>query len=308
MIDVLAVGEAMVLLAPDPPGPLRAAAELRVEVAGAESNVACHLAALGLTAAFASRVGADPFGEVITDRLTARGVTTLVETDPAGRTGVFFKDPGPAGTQVFYYRDGSAAAAMDAAFFARLPEARVVHLTGITPALSPTCAELVRIALTQRPPDKTVTFDVNYRAKLWSVDEAGPVLQELANAADVVFVGLDEAQHLWGVRRAEDVRDLLPKAGTVIVKDGAVSAVSLGAAGRVDVPTPVVDVLEPVGAGDAFAAGYLFGLLRDAPEDLRLSLGHQVAGAALRSPGDVGDLPPADELRRAAHDHLEADA
>ncbi|NUT32650.1 MAG: sugar kinase [Hamadaea sp.] len=302
--DVLAVGEAMVLLTPDPPGRLRAAAELRVEVAGAESNVACQLAALGVRAAFASRVGDDPFGAVITDRLTGRDVTCLVETDPARRTAVFFKDPEPQGTQVFYYRDGSAAAAMDAEFFARLPAARVVHLTGITPALSPTCAELVRTVLKQKG-EATVTFDVNHRAKLWPVEQAGPVLRDLADAADVVFVGLDEAQRLWGVSTADDVRELLPQAGTVVVKDGAVSAVSFTAAGRAEVPTPVVDVLEPVGAGDAFAAGYLFGLLRDAPEELRLSLGHQVAGAALRSPGDVGDLPPVGDLLRNAYNHLE---
>jgi len=305
--DLITAGETMVLLAPDPPAPLRQAAQLRVEVAGAESNVACHLARLGVRAAFASRVGDDPFGEVVRERLTAYGVVCLIETDPAHRTGVFFKDPGPHGTRVHYYRDGSAASTMDARLISTLPPARVLHLTGITAALSPSCAELVTHALMDRPfqPGVTVTFDVNYRAGLWPVERAAPILRELADAADVVFVGLDEAAHLWGVTDAEDLRELLPRAGTIVVKDGPIAATSLIAGGRVDVATPAVDVVEPVGAGDAFAAGYLLGLLREAPEELRLSLGHQAAAAALRSVGDVGVLPAVDQLIRSAEHHLE---
>jgi 2-dehydro-3-deoxygluconokinase len=306
-IDLITVGETMVLLTPDPPAPLRQAAQLRVEVAGAESNVACHLARLGVRAAFASRVGDDPFGAVIRERLAAYGVAGLIETDPVHRTGVLFKDPSPNGTRVHYYRDGSAASMMDAELLGKLPPARVVHLTGVTAALSPSCAELVRLALTDRPfePRAVVTFDVNYRAGLWPAERAAPILRELADAADVVFVGLDEAAHLWGVTNPEDVRELLPRAGTVVVKDGPVAATSLTADGRIDVPTPAVEVVEPVGAGDAFAAGYLLGLLRKAPEALRLSLGHQAAGAALRSAGDIGDLPAVDQLIRSAEHHLE---
>ncbi len=296
--DLLAVGEAMVLLAPDPPERLRAASRLRVEVAGAESNVACHLARLGRRSAFAGRVGSDPFGDVITERLSAAGVTCLLPPDRTRRTGIYFKDPSPQGTRVHYYRDGSAASAMDAALWDDLPPAGIVHLTGITPALSAGCTALVERVLAENT--STTTFDVNYRPALWPVQRAAPVLLELADQADVVFVGLDEAQHLWGAKTAEDVRELLPKAGTVVVKDGANEAVALTADRTVAVATPRVEVLEPVGAGDAFAAGYLFGVLTDVSEELRLSLGHQVAGAVLRSAGDLGELPQPSDLLTAA--------
>jgi 2-dehydro-3-deoxygluconokinase len=200
---------------------------------------------------------------------------------------VFFKDPGER-TTVYYYRAGSAASRLGPELLPAL--SGVVHLSGITPALSSSCADLVEQVLAS---PLTTSFDVNHRPGLWSAAEAAPVLRLLANQADVVFVGLDEARTLWGAATPDDVRALLPAPGVLVVKDGAVGAYSFGPAGPAFVPAPVVEVVEPVGAGDAYAAGYLYGLLRDLPETDRLRLGHLVAGAALRVTGDVGDLPPA---------------
>ncbi|GAA0284400.1 sugar kinase [Cryptosporangium japonicum] len=284
--DVVCVGESMALVTPDPPGPLAAGGPMRLDVAGAESTVASYLAQLGARVTWVSAVGADPLGSLVRSRIGSYGVdVSFVVVDPDAPTGVFFKDPGAAGTTVHYYRAGSAASRLGPL---TLPAARVVHLSGITPALSPSCARLVEAALGTG----FTSFDVNYRPGLWSVEQAAPVLAELARRADVVFVGLDEAQTLWGVRTAADVRKLLPEPGRVIVKDGAVGAYS----DSEFVPAPVVDVVEPVGAGDAFAAGYLLGLLRDAPEAERLRLGHRVAGAALRVTGDVAVLEGFDDF------------
>jgi len=293
-LDALCVGESMVLLAPDPPGRLRESTRLRVHVAGAESTVAAYLAQLGARAAWMSRIGADPLGEIVRDRVARFGVdTTGVGVETGAPTGVYFKDPGPAGTAVHYYRRGSAASTMDRMVWTDAPPARVVHLTGITPALSDPCADLVAHGLAARPVSGAVmSFDVNYRPGLWPVAEAAPVLAGLANLADVVFVGLDEAGTLWRCHHPDGVRALLPKPGRVVVKDGA-HAVSYGPAGRTVAPAPPVEVLEPVGAGDAFAAGYLAGLPRDRPEEERLRLGHRVAAAALRSMGDMAPLDPA---------------
>lgn len=295
--DVVAVGESMAMLAPDPVGPLQAASTLRLDIAGAESNVVANLAGLGARCGFVSRVGADPFGELIVERLTGAGVECLVETVPGHATGVYFKDPQPGGTRVFYYRRGSAASTMDEDVV--VPPARIVHLSGITPALSDSCARLVRTLLR----GATVSFDVNYRPGLWPVSVAAPVLADLANQADIVFVGRDEAATLWGTKTCDDVRTVLPKPGVLVVKDGAVQAVSFGES-RVSVPAAMVDVVEPVGAGDAFAAGYLFGMLRDATEAMRLSLGHQVAGIALRSSADLAALPVPEKLWADAEKHL----
>jgi 2-dehydro-3-deoxygluconokinase len=287
----------MVVLAPDPPSPLAGADLLRRGIGGAESNLACYLARLGLRAGWASRLGADPFGAYVRAGLSADGVDcSLVETDPDAPTGVYFKDPGAA---VYYYRRGSAASRLDRSVWAGVAGvgARYVHVSGITAALSESCADLLAYLLTDRPvPGAVISFDVNYRPALWSPGRAGPVLADLANRADLVFVGLDEASTLWGCRTVDEVRALLASPATVVVKDGEVGATAYGRDGRLFVPAPAVAVVEPVGAGDAFAAGYLFGAVRRLDEAARLAIGHRLAAAALSTAGDVGAPPSPDAL------------
>jgi len=301
--DVLCVGETMVMVTPAPGGRLDARSSFLLRAGGAESNVAMFLAELGHRAAWLSRVGSDPLGALLLSEVAATGVdTSLVEVSSGEPTGVYFKDPGPRGTAVYYYRRGSAAAAMDPEFLSRRGpgSAAVVHISGITPALSDSCQDLVRHVLVDRPlREATVSFDVNYRPALWEPGAAGPVLRDLAARADVVFVGLDEAATLWGVSTAAEVRALLPEPGVVVIKDGAVDASSFHAGGVSRVPALRVEVVEPVGAGDAFAAGWLSGLLQGLDHTGRLRLGHLVAGAALRSTSDHADVPPRDVLDKA---------
>ncbi|WFE35986.1 sugar kinase [Micromonospora sp. WMMD975] len=296
------MGETMVVLAPDDGGPLEHAARLTVGVGGAESNVAMGLARLGHRAAWLSRVGDDPFGRRVIAEIAASGVdVSLVTVDPAAPTGVYLKDPGPAGTRVHYHRAGSAASRLDAPDLTdpRLAGVRLLHLSGITAALSDSCHGLLAHALTGRAlPDARIVFDVNHRPALWPADRAAPILRDLADRADVVLVGLDEAATLWGSADPTAVRDLLPGPELVVVKDGPVGATALPRTGpAVFVPAPQVDVVEPVGAGDAFAAGFLAGLLREV--DLRscLRLGHLTAAPVLAVPGDTA--PPPDPARIA---------
>ena len=303
VLDLVAVGEAMAVLSPNPPAPLRHASTLAMSAAGAEANVAVHLAALGLRTAFVSRVGDDPFGEMIDDHLRRAGVDARLTTDPTAPTGVYFKDPGERGTRVHYYRAGSAATGLAAAVWDRCPPARVVHLSGITPALSATCAGLVAVALADRPlPDALMSFDVNYRPRLWPPEQAAPVLAELANQADIVFVGLDEAATLWGTTTPEQVRGVLKRPAVLVVKDGSVGATAFDADGMTFEPALPIEVVEPVGAGDAFAAGYLFGTLTGRPSRERLRLGHHLAADALLTVADVGIPPVVAELLAAVTD------
>jgi 2-dehydro-3-deoxygluconokinase len=309
ILDVLAVGEAMAVLSPDPPGSLRHARTLAMSAAGAEANVAVHLAALGLRTAFVSRVGDDPFGELLRDRLTSAGVVAALTTDPTAPTGVYFKDPGDTGTRVHYYRAGSAAATMDESVWCDRRPARVVHLSGITPALSATCARLVATALAERPiAGATMSFDVNYRPRLWSVERAAPVLATLANQADLVFVGLDEAATLWGTTTPKQVREVLDRPAMVVVKDGATGATAFGPGGTlgsdhaVFEPALPVEVVERVGAGDAFAAGFLYGTLTGRTVRERLRFGHHLAADALLTVADVGTPRVLAELLEAVID------
>ncbi|SCG76728.1 sugar kinase [Micromonospora coxensis] len=284
MTDAYCIGETMALVAPAPPARLHHGGPVQLDVAGAESNVAIGLAQLGVSVAWRGRVGADPLGRLVLDRIAAAGVDIDgAETDPTHPTGAFFKDPAPEGTTVHYLRRGSAGARLHRGMLP--PTARLVHLTGVTPALSPQARDLVRHTLVDRPVrGALVSFDVNHRPALWSgPDEAATVLAELADRADIVFVGLDEANRLWGCTDPAEVRAVLPGAGAVVVKDGAVGATE----GDTFVPSVPVPVLEPVGAGDAFAAGYLAALLGGADVPARLRLGHRVAAAVLATVGDT---------------------
>lgn len=297
------VGETMVALAPPDGIALRQTAGLALDVAGAESNVAMYLADHEVRSRWVSRLGDDVFGRRVLHRISAAGVdVTAVRTDPDRPTGLLVKDPDPAGTRVSYYRRGSAASAMgpDVLSSPALRTATLWHLTGITPALSDSCRELAMAALCDRPAGRPATsFDVNYRPSLWR-EPPRELLRTLAQAADVVFVGLDEAQSLWGdgLREATDVREYLPDPRILVVKDGATAATAFCGDASVTVPSLKVDVVEPVGAGDAFAAGFLAGLLKDQSAERSLRTGHLTAASALRVTGDHGPLPEPGERRR----------
>lgn len=298
--EILCIGETMALLTPRPGDRLATARDVAIRAAGAESNVAQYLADLGHPVAWASRVGCDPLGDRVLAAVAGPGVNVhYVERDPSAPTGVYFKDPAPEGTRVHYYRAGSAASRLMPEYLDRLPiaSARLVHQSGITPALSANCAATAT-ALFERARAAGVlcSFDVNYRPPLWSTEDASAPLLSLARQADVVFVGLDEAQHVWGVETAEDVRDLIGSSVRVVVKNAEVGATQFepGVGPGTFVPAEPVEVVEPVGAGDAFAAGYLSAWLRGAAPAERLRFGHRVAAFSL---GSIEDHADATSLR-----------
>jgi 2-dehydro-3-deoxygluconokinase len=290
MPTVLAIGETMVLVTPAAPEPLETATAFRLEIAGAEANVASHLARAGVAAAWAGAVGADPLGRRLLATLRARGVdTSFVIVDKSAPTGVFFKDPGTGGTRVWYYRRDSAAARLGPDFAARLPlhTVPVVHVSGITAALSDSCRGLLDEVITvRRAAGRQISVDVNYRPGLWDAATAGPRLLALARRCDLVFVGRDEAEVLWGTATAAQVRALLGPDGRLVVKDGAAGAHAFAGADVVFEPAESVEVVEPVGAGDAFAAGYLAAELAGETPAAALRLGHRFAAAALATTGD----------------------
>lgn len=284
----------MVVLVPERGQSLETAATVSLHTAGAESNVVRYLAQRQHRVGWLSRLGDDPFGRRLLAEFISWGVeisgTKLV---PGEATGVYFKDPSSS-RQVYYYRKGSAASAMtfhdveDA-----LAGAERIHVSGITAALSTTCAEMLdQLMDAARQRGVFVSFDVNFRPMLWSARAAAPVLQKLALKADLVFVGRDEAEALWGTATAESARALLQAVPELVVKDGAVGATTfIGRSEPIFQRTPASEVVEPVGAGDAFAAGYLSGLLRQLPYVQRLRLGHIFAMTAISSPADNATLP-----------------
>lgn len=300
--QLLCLGESMVLVTPVTPGPLEDEDLFRLDVAGAESTVALYATDLGVRAAWASRVGDDPLGRRVVSTIARHGVdTSRVRVDPEAPTGVFFKDPNGPATTVHYYRRGSAASRMAPRDLADLPlaAARIIHVSGVTAALSASCRELLRVLLAR--PDGVsalLSFDVNYRPGLWEVGQAAPVLAELARAADLVFVGQDEADVLWGTRTPAEVANRLGTEGTLVVKDGAIGATEISAQSSTFMPAEHVDVVESVGAGDAFAAGYLAGVVHGFDTEQRLAQAHRLAARALASTSDyVPNLPRPSEIQ-----------
>jgi 2-dehydro-3-deoxygluconokinase len=294
----LTLGETMALLVPGEQ-PLT----WLQTIGGAESNVACHLAGLGLRSAWLGAVGDDELGRAVTAEIAAAGVDVSgVVIDPGRPTGLYLKEIGASGTRVRYYRSGSAASFLgpDLLSTVDLDGTRLVHTSGITPALSSSCLALMRELFAVRRRTHRISFDLNWRPALWAGQDVS-VLAELANAADIVLLGADEADAVWGFAQPAQIREVLPGPDTLVVKHGEHGATlierdpatGVDAAPVFHPALTVLDVVETVGAGDAFAAGFLAATLAGAPPRQRLRAGHLRAAGVLSSADDLGTpLPP----------------
>ncbi|MGK3203319.1 sugar kinase [Amycolatopsis sp. MEPSY49] len=304
--EVLCIGESMALFVPAEPGPPDEVKRWLRTIGGAESNVACNLPTLGVRSGWVSAVGDDPFGRAMLREVASHGVdVSACVVDPTRPTGLYVKESGAGGSPVRYYRAGSAASAMDPSLLDRLDldGVRVLHLSGITPALSESCLALVRALLEMPRGDRLISFDVNLRPALWTGRDPR-LLAELAGQADIVLTGDDEAQHVWGTGDPAELRALLPRPRTLVVKHGERGA-TLVEGEPLFAPALSVDVVEPVGAGDAFAAGFLAATLRGAEPLARLRQGHLQAAVTLLTHDDVGvplPRPVVDSLLQAGPD------
>ena len=285
--EVLAVGETMAMVAPLAGESLADSEAFRLDAGGAESNVAAHLAALGVAAGWFGRLGDDALGRRIARQLAERGVdVSTVVTDAQHGTGLYVKDPGNG---VRYYRAGSAASHLSPDDVALVPLAgvRILHVSGITAAISESAhAFLERLIDAARDAGVLVSFDVNHRAALWGLARASAVLDGLARRADLVFVGRDEAEGLWGTAQPRDVRARFPQVPELVVKDGDVGATAFDDEGAAFEPSELVEVVDVVGAGDAFAGGYLAARLAGDPVRARLRSGHARAALTLQTTAD----------------------
>jgi 2-dehydro-3-deoxygluconokinase len=308
---VAAVGEALAVLVPVDPGPLADAALFSRGIGGAELNVAVGLASRGVPATLLTRVGDDGFGRHIVGEAARHGVdVSAVEVDPRRRTGLYVKEVGAGSgapddleagaSRMLYYRAESAGSALSPAYLERpevraaLEEATLIHLTGITPALSAGAHALCRALTEPHGDDRLVSFDVNWRPALWVGREPEGVeaLTALARRADVVLLGASEAQTLFQTTDPEAVRSLVPEPRILVLKNDANEAIAFDGSSRVEVPANQVQVVEAIGAGDAFAAGFLAALVRGADVEECLVEAHRLAVVALSSHGDhVGSVP-----------------
>jgi 2-dehydro-3-deoxygluconokinase len=300
-LDVITFGETMVLGVPPRPGRLRHAASLELKIGGAESNLAIALSRLGLSAAWAGYLGDDEPGQLVLDRIRAEGVdTSQVRRIEERPTGLYLREQIGTDVRVYYYRQGSAASTMhrDALDPGYLGGAKFMHLTGITPALSKECRAFVLWAAREaRASGARVSFDVNYRSKLCGTDEAREFVEEILPDVYLLLAGDEEARALWGRDDEGFVRELAQRGPEeVVLKKGRAGSLALVDGELLDHPAFTVAEVDPVGAGDAFAAGYLAGHLWGKPAEERLRVANAMGALSVATLGDYEGLPDENEL------------
>ena len=225
---------------------------------------------MGHSVGWFSKLGDDPFGRYIYKSIRGEGVdvSSCLFTDKA-QTGLIFKEQlSVDDLNVYYYRKNSAASLMEAAELDEkyVAQAKILHITGITPALSESCYQTVMKAIHIAKKNKMIiVFDPNLRLKLWAAEQAKSVFNKIASYADVILPGLDEGQFMTGMTEVEDIADTLMGDAdkTIIIKLGRDGAYLRTRDEKAYIEGfPVKYVVDPVGAGDGFAAGIISGILR----------------------------------------------
>ena len=299
-MTVVTLGESMGLVASRSTFTQSAVAE--VGFCGAESNVAIGLARLGHEVVWLSRLGDDSFGRLISGTVTGEGVRVLAAVDPSRPTGVLLKEQRtPQSTLVTYLRAGSAASALrpedlDDATLAGMTH---LHLTGITPALGPGPAATARALVeSARQHGATVSFDVNHRSRLWSAADASRSLESFVRGADVLFAGDDEAALFVSDGTPSELCRRLSDLGPteVVLKLGDRGALALVDGVEHSAAARRVGVVDTVGAGDAFVAGYLSARFDSLDVPGRLHRGTTTAAFACLSSSDWQGAPRREEL------------
>ena len=230
---VLTFGETMALMRADQVGPLAHASTMSLGIGGSESNVAIGLQRLGVQAVWCGRVGADSLGQLVEREIRAEGVDVRIAVDPSAPTGLMIKERRtPATQRVSYYRAGSAGSRITPEDIDEvlISQAALLHISGITPALSrqaevnhQLCHRAARAA------GVPVSFDLNFRANLWSREGAAGVYRDIIPLADIVFAGDDEAAIAVGTGEPEDLARRIADLGPsqAVIKLGADGALAL---------------------------------------------------------------------------------
>lgn len=309
MYDVVTLGEALVLLAASQTGPLVQVSTFTKHAAGAETNVAVGLARLGLRVAWLSRLGQDSLGEYLWHTFVQEGIDcSHVQRVHSERTAWMFKSRVDDGSdpQIEYHRQGSAASRLqpidlDASVF---QAARHLHLSGVFSGVSEsTYAAQQRAISLMREQGKTVSFDTNLRPALWASESLmRERINALATQVDWVLPGLEEGQWLTGLTQPSDIAAFYRQAGAshVVVKLGAQGAYFDGPQGAGWIEAfPVAQVIDTVGAGDAFATGVISGLMDGLSLQDATRRAAWMGARAVQVRGDCDGLPTRAELEAA---------
>ena len=300
---VLTLGEPIVAILPESPVPLSEDVSCRWLVGGAELNVAVGLHRLGVDARFVGRIGDDPLGEMVAQHLRDEGLDAggLVR-DEHRPTACYIREWLPDGVRrLVYHRTGCAGSALEPADLTWPdPPPTLVHLTGITPALSTSAADAIETVLERAANDGIpVSFDPNHRPRLWGMERARSVLRSIAERCQVLLMSEEDRALLFPdcTDREAATRAVELGPNITVVKRGAAGAIAFDGDRVVEVEADeVTQAVDPVGAGDGFDAGFLAGHLRGLTLEDCLRLGAHVGARAVEQPGEHPSYPHLHEL------------
>ncbi|MCI5590837.1 MAG: sugar kinase [Coprococcus comes] len=304
MSEVILFGEPMAMFVAKSCGPLHEVEEFTRMLAGAEVNVAIGLKRLGHSVAYVTKLGTDPFGTYIENKLKAEGLDVQITKDENHFTGYQLKGKVLEGDpEVFYYRRNSAASCLSVEDIEKvdLEGARVLHITGIPAALSKSCREATyRLIERAREKDMLVSFDPNLRPTLWESEEVMiQTINDIASKADIVLPGTGEGKILMGSEKPEEIAEFYRKNGAkaVIIKTGGDGAYADWEGGKAFYPGyKVKEVVDTVGAGDGFAVGILSAWLEGEKMPEMVDRGNAIGSIQVSVASDNEGLPTKEEL------------
>ncbi|PTK14159.1 sugar kinase [Mammaliicoccus sciuri] len=305
-MDVLSIGETMVVFAPKEVGPMRYAQDFSTHIAGAETNTLIGLEKLGVKTGWISQLGNDELGQKILNFVRGEGINVdSVKLISEAPTGIFLKEKFRQDqTRVHYYRKGSAASLMsevniDESYVAQF---KYLYVTGITPALSASCKQTIfKLISTAKSLGLQIVFDPNLRLKLWSEDEAKETLKQLIALSDIVLPGTSEGAFLFNTQSEEEIAQEIINLGasTVVVKLGSKGAyyVHNDISGYAKA-SKEIEVVDPVGAGDGFAAGLIAGIIEGLSIHEATEQACNAGALVTTVKGDVEGLPTKEEIEQ----------
>lgn len=285
-------------------GPLHEVEEFTRMLAGAEVNVAIGLKRLGHSVAYVTKLGTDPFGTYIENKLREEGLDVQITKDEHHFTGYQLKGKVLEGDpEVFYYRKNSAASCLSVEDIEKVnfEGAKVLHITGIPPALSKSCREATyRLIERARENEMFVSFDPNLRPTLWESEEVMiKTINDIASKADIVLPGTGEGKILMGSEKPEEISEFYRKNGAkaVIVKVGGDGAYGDWEGEKAFFPGyKVKEVVDTVGAGDGFAVGILSAWLEGMKMPEMVDRGNAIGSIQVSVASDNEGLPTKEEL------------
>ena len=307
MADLVTLGEMLLRLGAPGFQKIEQATSFEVVVTGAEMNSAVVASRFGLKAAHVTRLPRSPLGRMVENRIREHGIDTshIVWTDE-GRVGLFFLEQGamPRPSAVVYDRADSTMSRIgpgEVDWDAVLPGARLFHVCGTAPALSSSSAEAVREAMAAAKRHRvTVSFDLNYRAKLWSIEQARKTFRELLAFCDILVLGEGDPGRIFGIdgdarqaaARMRETFDLKVVAATMredlSVLRNRWTAIACTDGQVYDDVTYEMEIIDRVGGGDAFTGAFLYAYAAF-DGDIRKCLQYGNAACALKHtiPGDL---------------------